>query len=272
MGLFACASADTGTSSSDSAETVGSSAADLVDAVWRETDYLPWEYAPDGCFARSFYVAMEFAARGVPVSQEVINLRWEQTSSFRPRFDAVDPRLASPAPVRFQGNVVTWDYHIAALLLPPVVPEPTIIDRALEPKPVPLETWVNHANAGASPQPLSETMKDGTPTPGFNEFSTFGSQYVGLEPSLSKNWNSVSSPDLATFHPFEASSIQLACDTLTTVYDCLKAGSEDPRRSDLQRRTTELVSALDKAKLVKGWDGKPISCKPTSTFACVQGD
>jgi hypothetical protein len=268
--LVACAS-DEATSDSANALTAAGGTPTVLDDVWRGTDYLPWEYAPDGCFARSFYVAMELASRGVPVSQEVINLRWEQTDSFRPQFSPIDPRTAGEEPVRFDGQTVRWDYHIAALVLPPVVSEPTIIDRALEPGPVPVATWIAHANAGPQPQPKSVVGPDGVPTPGYNAFSTFGSEYVGVEPSLSKNWGSVTSPDLAQFRHFEAANVKLACDTITTVYDCLggDGGTNEPRRAALVARTNELLRSLAERNLLDGWDGKPIACAHTSTFSCA---
>jgi hypothetical protein len=270
LALAACAADDEGAASSDNAFTADAGA-DVMHAVWTETDYLPWEYAPDGCFARSFYVSMELVARGVPASQEIINLRWEQTSTFRPQFAPVDPRQPALPPVRFAGKVVNWDYHIAALLLPPVVPEPTILDRALEPGPVPLATWVGHANAGASPQPVSTVSPTGASSAGFNQFSTFGSKYVGVEPSLAKNWASVSSPDLSPgkFPHFSAKNIQLACDTIFTVHDCLKTPESDPRRARLAERTNELLWALENAKLLDDWDEKSITCGHTNTFTCA---
>jgi len=233
--------------------------------VWQSVDYLPWEYSPDGCFARSYYVAMELAARGIPASQEVVSLRWMQTATSAPRFTPVDGTRPGNAPVLYRGAVVTWDYHIAALLLPPVVAAPTVLDRAMESGPVPLATWVAHANGGGLPR--SAVGPNRIPTAGFNEFTTHGSTYVGVEPSLERNWASVSSPQMSALPAFKAAHLQLACDTVWTLFDCLAAPS-DPRRLRLVARTNELAASLAQRGLLDGWSGASVTCAAT-TFTCA---
>lgn len=283
-GLVACA-ADGADDASGTSDLVGmdagasdaavatdasaASAASAIAEVWDAVDYLPWEYAPDGCFARSYFVALELAARGVPVSQEVVNLRWEQRPGFRPQFAPIDPKTAEEPALRYHGTVVRWDYHIAALLLPPAVPEPTILDKALEPGLVPVATWVNDTNAGPAPQPKSVVGDGGVPSRGFNEFTTPGSSYVGVSPSLAKNWASLASPALSTMAHFRAKDVKLACDTLATIFDCLGAPATEPRRQTLTARANALLASLSAAHLVDGYAGASIACGRTSTFVCA---
>jgi hypothetical protein len=234
--------------------------------VWGSVDYLPWEYSPDGCFARSFYVSMEFASRGVPVNQLVLNLEWEDTSDSRPQFSPIDPTQPGDPPVTYQGNAIHWDYHIAALLSPPVVNVPTIFDKAMESTPVSQDTWIANVNSAGIPQ--SQADADGGLTPGYNEFTTYASSYVGVAPSLHDNWASVSASDLASMPAFQADQVQLACNTVWSVFDCMQLDDSDPRRQQLVDRTNALLTALSGMGLVQGFDGNPITCGPTS-FTCA---
>jgi len=274
LGLVGCSAVDDGPGAAATSDPAGpvagkadaSDSDSVIASVWDQVDYLPWEYAPDGCFARSYYVAMEMVSRDIPVSQMVINLLWEDTPTNHPRFSPVDGRDPELPPVTYRGTVVQWDYHIAALLLPPVVEEPMIFDRAMEPGLVPVDTWVGDANSAGLPR--SELTADGTLTAGFNEFSTFGSSYLGLSPSLTENWASVSSPTLDSLPPFQESVVQLACNTVRTIYDCMATPSDDARRTRLVRRTNELLAELAGHGHLTGWDGRRITCGPTP-FACA---
>lgn len=238
---------------------------DPVAEAFEAVDYLPWDYAPDGCFARSYYVAMELAVRGVPAAQEILNLRWTQSPGHAPRFAPVDGRVVPPAPISFGAETVTWDYHVAALVLPPAVDEPTVLDRAMEPGPVPLATWMAHANAGG--QPESQIDAAGVPSPGFNAFATYGSTYVGLGPSLALNWASLPAQALSTPPAFRAADVALACDTVWTVFDCL-GNANDPRRARLVARTNALLAELASAGRLTGWSGSTFACGRTA-FTCA---
>jgi hypothetical protein len=266
-----CTAAPDGARTSSAAATsddAGSgSVPGVVDDVWSSVSYLPWDYAPDGCFARSYYVAMEFVSRGVVANQMVINLRWMDTPTSRPQFSPVDARQPGRPPVTYGGSVVHWDYHIAALLQPPVVSEPMIFDEAMEPGLVPVATWVADANAAGIA--MSEVGVNHTVTPGFNEFSTYPSTYVGISPSLAENWDSVATSSLSGTPAFQAYEVQTACDTVWTIYDCMGAAPDDPRRAALLTRTNQLVTELSQQGLMSGWNGAPLSCAPTSSFQCA---
>jgi hypothetical protein len=266
-----CSGPPEGVSSSVAASTGTSddagSGSSVVDDVWNSVAYLPWSYSPDGCFARSYYVAMEFVSRGVVANQMVINLRWMDTPTSRPQFSPIDPLVAGSPPVTYAGSVVHWDYHIAALLLPPVVSEPMIFDQAMESSLVPVATWVAEANSTGIAE--STVNADDSVTAGFNEFSTYASTYVGVSPSLSENWDSVSASALSGIPAFQAYEMQTACDTVWTIYDCMGAAADDPRRAALVSRTSELATELSQQGLLAGWNGAPFQCGSTSSFQCA---
>ena len=271
LALLACTACsgpaeDVGSSRSASTAPSEDAASSVVDDVWSSVAYLPWSYSPDGCFARSYYVAMEFVSRGVVANQMVLNLRWMDTATSRPQFSPIDATKPGDPPVTYNGHVVHWDYHIAALLQPPVVSEPMIFDQAMETSLVPVATWVADANAAGIRE--SAVGPGGYVTDGFNEFSTWPSTYVGISPSLAESWSSVSASTLETIPAFKASEIQTACDTLWTVDDCMGAASDNPRRAQLVTRTNELATELSRRGLLSGWNGAPIACRSTSTFTC----
>jgi hypothetical protein len=231
-----------------------------ISEVWDAVDYLPWDYPPEGSFARSYYVAMEFASRDVPISQEIVSVAWMQNNT---RLEPIDATKAGNPPASFRGNAVKWNFHVAVLLLPPIVEEPTIFDPLLEKGPVPVGVWVGHVNGGG--QPKSQLGANNEPTLGFNEFSTAGSTYVNVEPDLGKWWTSVTTPTMSSLlsSPFKAAHVKLACDAIWTMYDCL-GNAPEPRRAALAKRTNQLAAALQTKGLIAGWDTQAIDCASTN--------
>lgn len=91
---------------------------DIVKAI----DYIPFNYIIDGCYARSLYMSMELAAKGIPSSAHYI-------------YGYLQPT-----------NDVSWSYHVAPLLKIKDQ-EPWILDPAFEIEPLRLSAWIakNHA-------------------------------------------------------------------------------------------------------------------------------
>lgn len=245
----------------------------LMRSVWLKDgpfDYLPWEYAPDGCFDRSYYMSMELAARGVPVRQEVINMRWIPRVEGRPQFEPVDPTSRSTTngglPVTWRGMRIKWDYHIAAVLLPGAkvkIAEPMILDRALEPGPVTVEQWVNDANSGHIPRAESGD------TEGFNQFSTKGAPYVGVGPFLNGNWATDRS-DPERMPTFKIESIKISCNHLHKIWsECIGGDGAEARAKKAEIRTNELLRDLDRDHLLEDWDGQPVTCSNDTAFRCT---
>lgn len=232
--------------------------------IWNRLSYLPWEYAPDGCMARSFLTGAEFVAENIPVSQEVINLQWLYTENFRPKFSPINPFQSTKSPLLYKNSQIFWGYHVAAVLLPPLVSQPLILDRALESAPAPVPTWVSHANSEGIPKttPTSNGLSQG-----YNEFTTPGSTFVFFSPDLHKPWTSLSSPDLKSFPAYKASDLAAACEILSKVFLCM--GKEtDPRVQTLVARTNAIASALSQKGLLTNWDGSAFACKPAEKFYC----
>jgi hypothetical protein len=208
---------------------------------------------------------MEFAAEGILVNQQIINLRWMSgTSSTKQLFTPIDVKIKDTPQLTYKEKKVAWEYHIAALLLPPVVPEPTIIDPALETEPVSVQKWISHANSGGIAQSVLVNQQ---PSLGYNSFSTFASNYVGVAPSLSSNWASVSAADFKSFPAYRFSEIKLACETLAKIYTC-NGNPSDPRLKTLVERTNLLASQLKLKGLLNDWDQTEIQCAPTDSFSC----
>lgn len=228
---------------------------DPVMEVWNGTNYLPWTFAPNGCYARAYYVTMELAVRGVAASQQIASFMWMKNGS---KLEPVDTKKPSKPRLLFGGKPVRWDYHVAALLLPPVVKEPTILDRAMEAGPVPVATWLADINSTNQPKSV---RAGNSATDGYNEFTTWGSTFVGLRPDLNKWWDSVTSPTLADAPAFNASDVQFACDALHTVIECVPAADNAKKQAAVKERTNELLAALEEKGLVKDWDGAPMQCK-----------
>lgn len=250
----------------------------LMNEVWRghDFDYLPWAYSPDGCFARSFFVSMEFASRGIPVREQIINVRWNSDfESNKAEFEPTDP---SGAPVLYNGRTVKWQYHIAAVLMPGDkvdLKEPMIIDRALEPGPVTVAKWVSDANSHhlpvAPPDDAPITADDnGVPTRGYNQLKTKGAPYVGVGTFLNGNWASFEGePErMPTYDP---SLIQLACDTVWTIWvDCMGA-DEKTTTEMMSARANTLVANLDAQHALAEGTSKPaapITCTRNEKFQC----
>jgi hypothetical protein len=90
------------------------------------TQYLPYAYADDGCYARSLYMAMEMADAGIPSSQVIA--------------------MAPPGKyLRFEegDNIVQWSWHVAPLLVDGG--KLFVVDPAMESQePTTLDTWVSN--------------------------------------------------------------------------------------------------------------------------------
>lgn len=247
----------------------------MAQAVWssHDYDYLPWQYSPDGCFDRSFYMSMEFASRGIPVREQVINVRWNKdNASNKAEFEPIDQE---GNPVQYGGKVVKWQYHIAAVLVPGPnvnIDAPMVIDRALEPGPVSVDKWISDANSAHMPQestPTATLTKDdhGFATKGYDEFKTRGAPYVGVGPFLTGNWVSYES-DPDNMPVFDANTIKTACDTLWTIWvDCIGADA-DQTTSMLQDKTNALMTALQSRNELTNWNGQPLVCERSHGFTC----
>ncbi|MBX3226538.1 MAG: hypothetical protein KIT84_32245 [Labilithrix sp.] len=278
--LVACRAADEGAAAGSQAVVeIAPDAVKVMNDVWatRDFDYLPWAYSPDGCFARSYFMSMELASRGIPVRQQIINLRWNSdVASNQAEFEPVD-RAGNPVTYPATGGrAVKWQYHIAAVLMPGPnvrIAEPMVIDRALEPGPVTVEQWVRDANSSNIPvappsdAPLT-TDDNGHPTRGFNQLKTRGAPYVGVGSFLNDNWASYEAePELVP--SFDPSTIQLACDTVWTIWvDCMGA-DEAATTKMLDARTNALVRDLDaRHALTEERPAEPIACTRNPRFSC----
>lgn len=193
-------------------------------------DYLPFSQSEDGCYARSLYMAMEIAARGIPVSHQ---------------FLIATTGSLNPAPG------YNWDYHVAPVVWLPGDREPLIIDPSLFDYVAKRSDWVLKLNPTGNVQ-----VKFGA-----------GSDTVlrspHLKPGPLKRTEMIST--LAEVGTFRAADIMFSCEMMQKYI-----GNEThlplPVRADkitrLHARTKYLVGNLHAAGL--GPDPDAISANPAS--------
>ena len=125
--ITACGSNQNNTSQT-SAFVTSDDATKALEITQKTTEYLPYAYLTDGCYARSFYMSMELAVEGIPSSSQY----------------AICPDDACIAPDNVRWE---WGYHVAPMIIVSSNPnrerlEPSYLNSQL----VPSDLDDEHAN------------------------------------------------------------------------------------------------------------------------------
>lgn len=108
--------------SSETKAIVSLAQADEAFEIVQAIDYIPFNYIVDGCYARSLYMSMELAVKGIPSSSHYIYGYLQPTDE------------------------VSWSYHVAPLLKIKGQ-EAWILDPAFETEPLRLSAWIAKNNS-----------------------------------------------------------------------------------------------------------------------------
>lgn len=180
-------------------------------------DYLPFSQSEDGCYARSLYMAMEIASRGVPVSSQ---------------FLVATSGSLQPAPGYH------WDYHIAPAVWVDGEDEPSILDPSLFDRVATRAEWIKKLKPSGSFElkfsPASVTVVSSS------------SLKVG------PNRRSEMISRLSEVGSFPSSDITYSCRIMSAYIDQETQLSADERRRKQERlttRTKELIRTLQRLGL-----------------------
>lgn len=177
-------------------------------------DYLPFSKTEDGCYARSLYMAMEIAARGIPVSSQYL---------------IATSGSLQPAPGYH------WDYHIAPAVWVEGESEPFILDPSLFNRVVKRSDWVTKLN------PTGEyTLK-------FSPASVTAVGSARLKPGPAHRSEMISR--LSEVGKFPASDITYSCRMMSSYIDQENHLSLAERARKQERLTTRTKQLL---KLLRG--------------------
>ena len=195
-------------------------------------DYLPFTQIEDGCYARSLYMAMELAAKGIPVSSQFV--------------------IASSGSLSPQPNF-KWNYHVAPAVWVKDFSEPTIIDPSIFDHITSRAAWINKLNPTGTYElkfaPASETVVN-SPTL-----------------KIGPNTRSEMITTAAEVGEFRVSDITNSCRTMETSIrqeTHLQADERDKKVSRMTKRTKFLVRKLKSLGL--GPDGNLISDDPDTCY------
>jgi len=177
-------------------------------------DYLPFEYAVDGCYARSLYMSMELATQGIPSR-------------------SVFAKSTSNVPLETQDGT-EWGYHVAPLIKDGSNGGETVIDPSMKAGAyLTMDQWIYDME-------FSQAEIDIVSVQG----SYYGSPPETADPAVD---------DFASLKPFNGKDIVNACNVLYNYLGSagLNVESLAKRRAHLVQRTGELAEVLArKGKLV----------------------
>lgn len=100
-------------------------------AAERAVDYLPFGYIADGCYARAYYMAMEAAVDGLPVSVQYVYM---------------------PTGYVSPDGVIRWNYHAATMVWIDDADQPSILDPAFFDGPAERSEWVDRLRPTEVPE------------------------------------------------------------------------------------------------------------------------
>lgn len=170
-------------------------------------EYIPYEYTPDGCYARALYMSMELATRFVPSSAQYLN------GTLRPNAS------------------VTWGWHVAPMVEIIGAEGRMVLDPALSPtRPVTLVEWVDLSN----------------PIGSYELEWTLGSQYFTDNSARRNVEQTPVIQSFDELPPFKLSDISQACGTMHSYMQLegKPAAVRDEKRERLVLRTRQLVDRL----------------------------
>jgi hypothetical protein len=182
------------------------------DAV-RGIDYLPFDYLEDGCYARSLYMAMELASRGI-----------ESNAIY----------AIANAPPYLQVDGVQWWWHVAPMLLLGGDYEharAVVLDPGLSAEPLEAHEWIGRM----VPWPQG--------TPNYPDYVITPGTTYGVPSTLPRNVPA----DVKSFEAmpkFQANNIASACARMSEYIVAASGGEAKVAR--LVARTTELAEALER--------------------------
>jgi len=227
--MFACGSAPR-PSSTNGAVTYAQlqAAVKTINAI----DYLPFNQIEDGCYARSLYMAMELAVKGIPVSSQFV-IATSGSLNPRPNF--------------------RWDYHVAPAVWLKDFSEPSILDPSMFNYVAGRAAWIKKLN----------------PTGTYELKFAPASETVVSSPSLKHGPNTRSEmiSTAAEVGNFRVSDITNSCRTMETSIKQetnLQPDQQDLKVARLTKRTKFLVAELKKVGL--GPESNMISDDPDSCY------
>jgi hypothetical protein len=228
--LAGCGSA-TGTNSGTKAAVTLSQLHAAVQSI-NTIDYLPFSRTEDGCYARSLYMAMEIAARGIPVSSQYL--------------------IATSGSLQPEPGY-HWDYHIAPTVWVEGENEPFILDPSLFNRVVKRSEWVTKLN------PTGEHVLKFSPA----SVTAVGSSRLKPGPVL----RSEMMTRLSEVGKFPASDIIYSCRIMSAYIDQethLSLADRARKQERLTTRTKQLLKVLRGYGL--GPDSSAISDRPTDCY------
>ncbi|HYX35298.1 MAG TPA: protein-glutamine glutaminase family protein [Oligoflexus sp.] len=225
---------------SDTSALVSQQQAAQAFSIVKAIDYIPFTFIEDGCYARSLYMSLELAAKGIPSSAHYVTGYLQPTSR------------------------VTWSYHVAPLLqLRNSSQEPWVLDPAFEEEPLTRSQWLKK-NFAASKNSLVATAAstktylragsayfdtsgrvsefDTEETLAFTPMKDSSGTVVSLNPKPINP--SVLIPEFADMPSFLSSDIHSAC---TVMYDYIlreNVDDEDEKVERLLSSTTRLIKSM----------------------------
>lgn len=256
--MLLAASTWSGCASSEEEEELLLESSELSDADFDTTvqqltnlSWLPWDYTPDGCYARALYYSAFLAARGI-ASDHVY----------------VFANNGSEAPGKqLDTGSQQWDWHVAPLVSHDDHPNVLyVLDPALnQSRALTTQEWIDAM--GVSPgDPAHERM-----------YTTPGSWYGVRAPSVSALFNSIANqgqhiaapespdaqslrePTFSAMRPFYQADLSSACHLMHCYLRKENAPNRSSKHRQLANQTQRLVDRLDaRGKLIAHADDERI--------------
>jgi hypothetical protein len=227
--------------SSDTSALVSQQQANEAFSIVKGIDYIPFTFIEDGCYARSLYMSLELAAKGIPSSAHYV-------------FGYLKPT-----------KDVSWSYHVAPLLkVKSSSEEPWILDPAFEKEPLPRTQWLLKNFAATNESLTAVASRTRTQTRAGSAYfdkagrtSEFDTDETPAFTTVKDSWGTVVSlnsrpidttvliQDFEEMPTFLSSDIHSACAVMYTYIGKEGISEYSTKISKLLASTTRLVKAMD---------------------------